>query len=163
MFSDLRSTPKLACLPEMEVWLKAGPKGEYTDKVSGEKVMPKVQDFFGLGRSDVDYHLHGRMHGLPPQEGIPGFQRVSMLKYLPCIHGTYGTGLTSFWAYEGCVLPGNQIMLGRWWCPTGTVERGHTYCGPFIFWRVSGSVEDKMRTTDDALKFLDRVEEKTVG
>ncbi|OBT54978.1 hypothetical protein VE04_05299 [Pseudogymnoascus sp. 24MN13] len=163
LFSDLRSTPQLACPPEMEVWLKAGPKGEYTDKVSGEKVMPKVQDFFGLGRSDVDYHLHGRMHGLPPQEGIPGFQRVSMLKYLPCIHGTYGTGLTSFWAYEGCVLPGNQIMLGRWWCPTGTVERGHTYCGPFIFWRVSGSVEDKMRTTDDALKFLDRVEEKTVG
>lgn len=147
----------------MDVWLKAGPKGEYTDKASGEKVMPKAQDFFGLGRSDVDYHLHGRMHGLPPQEGILGFQRVSMLKYLPCIYGTYGAGLTSYWAYEGCVLPGNQIMLGRWWCPTGTVERGHTYCGPFIFWRVSGSVEDKMRTTDDALKFLDRVEEKTVG
>ncbi|OBT79980.1 hypothetical protein VF21_01140 [Pseudogymnoascus sp. 05NY08] len=163
LFSDLRSTPQLACPPEMEAWLKASPKGEYKDEASGEKVMPKVEDFFGLGRSDVDYHLHGRMHGLPPQEGIPGFQRVSMLKYLPCVNGMYGTGRTSFWAYEGCVLPGNQIMLGRWWCPTGVMDRGYTYCGPFIFWRVSGSAEDRMRTTGDALNFLERVEEKTVG
>ncbi|KFZ08049.1 hypothetical protein V502_09571 [Pseudogymnoascus sp. VKM F-4520 (FW-2644)] len=163
LFSDLKSTPQLACPPEMDTWLKGSPMGEYTDEVSGEKVMPKVQDFFGLGRSEVDYHLHGRIHGLPPQDGIPGFQRVSMLKYLPCVNGMYGTGRTSFWAYEGCVLPGNQIMLGRWWCPTGLMDRGRTYCGPFIFWRVSGSAEDRMRTTDDALTFLDRVEKKTVG
>ncbi|KFY16136.1 hypothetical protein V491_05439 [Pseudogymnoascus sp. VKM F-3775] len=163
LFSDLKRAPQLVCPPEMEEWLKANPRGEYTDKVSGKKVMPKVQDFFGLGRSEVDYHLHGRMHGLPLQEGIPGFQRVSMLKYLPCVDGTYGTGRTSFWAYEGCVLPGNQIMLGRWWSPTGSMDRGRTYCGPFIFWRVSGSAEDKMRTTDDALAFLDRVEKKTIG
>lgn len=163
MFSDIKNTPQLAYPPVIDEWLKGGPKGEYTDGVSGEKVMPKVKDFFGLGRSEVDYHLHGRIHGLPPQQGIPGFQRVSMLKYLPCINGIYGTGHTTFWAYEGCVLPGNQIMLGRWWSPTGVMERGRTYCGPFIFWRVSGSVEDRMRTTDDAVAFLDLVEKKTVG
>ncbi|OBT69421.1 hypothetical protein VE03_01163 [Pseudogymnoascus sp. 23342-1-I1] len=163
LFSDLKNTPELAYPPIIDGWLQGSPKGKYTDEVSGARVMPKVQDFFGLGRSDVDYHLHGRMHGLPPQAGIPGFQRVSMLKYLPCPHGMYGTGYTSYWAYEGCVLPGNQIMLGRWWSPTGSMERGRTYCGPFIFWRVSGSVEDKMRTTDDAVAFLDRVEQMTAG
>ncbi|KFY51008.1 hypothetical protein V496_09025 [Pseudogymnoascus sp. VKM F-4515 (FW-2607)] len=163
LFSDLKNAPPLAYPPAIDEWLQGSPKGEYTDGVSGEKVMPKVQDFFGLGRSDVEYYLHGRMHALPPQEGIPGFQRVSMLKYLPCPHGVYGTDHTTYWAYEGCVLPGNQIMLGRWWSPNGSMERGLTYCGPFIFWRVSGSAEDKMRTIDDAVAFLDRVEYPTVG
>ncbi|KFX91484.1 hypothetical protein O988_07727 [Pseudogymnoascus sp. VKM F-3808] len=163
LFSDLKSTPQLACPPVMDDWLKGSPSGEYKDKISGERVMPQVQDFFGLGRSDGDYHLHGRVYGLPPQHGIPGFQRVSMLKYLPCVDGLYGTGRTSFWAYEGVVLPGGHIMLGRWWSPTGPMDRGRTYCGPFIFWRVSGSPEDRMRTTDDAAAFLDHVVKRTVG
>ena len=25
--------------------------------------------------------------------------------------------LTNYWAYEGVVLPGNQIIIGRWWYP----------------------------------------------
>lgn len=41
----------------------------------------------------------------------------------------------SCWAYEGVVLPGGMIMLGRWWSPTDeTVDRLGT--GPFIFWNV---------------------------
>ena len=159
----MKGDSRLEYPPEIDGWLEGRPRGEYTDAVSGKNVTPKVEDFFGLGRSDVDYHLHGRMHGLPPQEGIPGFQRVSMLKYLPNAEGLYGTGRTSFWAYEGCVLPGNQIILGRWWCPIGLLERDLSYCGPFIFWRVSGSPEDKTKTISDAISFLDLIEKKTIG
>jgi len=30
-------------------------------------------------------------------------------------HVDYPT--TNIWAYEGVVLPGNQIIVGRWWYP----------------------------------------------
>jgi hypothetical protein len=41
----------------------------------------------------------------------------------------------SCWAYEGVVLPGGMIMVGRWWSPADdTVDRLGT--GPFIFWNV---------------------------
>ena len=39
------------------------------------------------------------------------------------------------WAYEGVVLPGGMIMLGRWWSPMD--DSGLKRCmGPFIFWNV---------------------------
>ena len=39
------------------------------------------------------------------------------------------------WAYEGVVLPGGMIMLGRWWSPMD--DTGRKRCmGPFIFWNV---------------------------
>ncbi|MCJ1238009.1 hypothetical protein MMC14_005996 [Varicellaria rhodocarpa] len=37
------------------------------------------------------------------------------------------------WCYEGVVLPGGMIMLGRWWGPLGQIETG-----PWIAWRVGG-------------------------
>lgn len=53
------------------------------------------------------------------------------------------------WAYEGVVLPGGQIMVGRWWSPGETrfdplnVPNGHELSwhdrlvtGPWIFWCV---------------------------
>lgn len=163
MFYDVEKEPGLEYPPVLEEWLQGEPTVEYTDEVTGKKVMPDVKDFFGLGRSDINYHLHGRIHGLPPQQGIPGFQRISMMKYLPDCESKYGTGRSSYWAYEGCVLPGNQIILGRWWCPIGAMESGRSYCGPFIFWNVPGLAEDKMKTVNDALAFLDHVEMNTLG
>ena len=45
------------------------------------------------------------------------------------------------WAYEGVVLPGGMIMLGRWWSPMDDMEE--RYCmGPFIFWNVKGEEEE---------------------
>ena len=39
------------------------------------------------------------------------------------------------WAYEGVVLPGGMIMLGRWWSPMD--DTGLKRCmGPFVFWNV---------------------------
>ena len=37
------------------------------------------------------------------------------------------------WAYEGVVLPGGMIMLGRWWSPLDETKR---CMGPFVFWNV---------------------------
>ena len=36
------------------------------------------------------------------------------------------------WAYEGVVLPGGMIMLGRWWSPIDDLETG-----PWMYWRRS--------------------------
>jgi len=30
--------------------------------------------------------------------------------------------MESLWAYEGVVLPGGQIILGRWWRPDGVTD-----------------------------------------
>lgn len=66
----------------------------------------------------------------------------------------------ALWAYEGVVLPGGQIMVGRWWSPDDTAltsknvrasrmfEREswltllalQMYSGPFVFWNVDRSV-----------------------
>ena len=41
------------------------------------------------------------------------------------------------WAYEGVVLPGGMIMLGRWWSVADT-DRRRECTGPWIFWNVPG-------------------------
>ena len=44
------------------------------------------------------------------------------------------------WAYEGVVLPGGMVMLGRWWSPMDEHE-ARTCTGPFVFWNVEDRVE----------------------
>lgn len=41
----------------------------------------------------------------------------------------------AYWAYEGVVLPGGKIILGRWWSPMQDLEEINCI-GPFIFWEV---------------------------
>jgi hypothetical protein len=43
--------------------------------------------------------------------------------------------MEALWAYEGLMLPGGKIMIGRWWCPTDGNGSG-MYSGPFILWNV---------------------------
>jgi len=71
----------------------------------------------------------GVLHPLEPQQGIPGFQRITWMgtpengNYLDESEflqkaGTKGTMHEmrgKMIGYEGCVLPGGKIMLGRWW------------------------------------------------
>ena len=80
----------------------------------------------------------GWLNPLPPQQGIPGWQRMTMMKYFES-EDTGEIDTDALWAYEGVVLPGGQIILGRWWSPTeGTGEE--MYSGPFILWCVDGPV-----------------------
>lgn len=39
------------------------------------------------------------------------------------------------WCYEGVVLPGDKVVLGRWWSPDDGVGEGQ-YSGPFLLWNV---------------------------
>lgn len=78
----------------------------------------------------------GHFNPLPPQREIPGWQRMTMMKYWT-EPGTNEIDMNSLWAYEGVVLPGGKIMLGRWWHPSPTP--GDEYSGPFIFWNVEPS------------------------
>ena len=46
------------------------------------------------------------------------------------------------WAYEGVVLPGGMMILGRWWSPMDDDERRECM-GPFIFWNVADPDDGK--------------------
>lgn len=88
----------------------------------------------------------GWMNPLPPQQGIPGWQRVTMMKYF-ADEDTGSIDREALWAYEGVVLPGGQIMLGRWWSVTDTDKE--MYSGPFILWCVDGPKYDTMEEVDE--------------
>ncbi|RMY55608.1 hypothetical protein D0863_13257 [Hortaea werneckii] len=99
---------------------------------------PQNFQFLAEGHDTTeDFCAQGWLNALPAQHGVPGWQRMTMMKYFE----DPGTGVIdtdALWAYEGVVLPGGQIMLGRWWCPSdGTGER--MYSGPFILWGVDRS------------------------
>ena len=119
--------------------------------------------FSGSGVDAEPYLCSGIVHPIPPQQKIPGWQRVTMMKYFgsdkPKKRGA-NPGHTPFtpladddeddddvvfdedvdingscWCYEGVVLPGGMIMVGRWWSPVDTSEDMECV-GPFIFWNV---------------------------
>lgn len=142
-----------------------------------KKPRPEL-DFFQFSGTGIDadpYFCSGIIHALPPQRGIPGFQRITMMKIFPpdmpsapfsqpasasptsdpifssnsnssnAINTSSGGLIAastvpasideSCWAYEGVVLPGGMIILGRWWSPADeSLDRLGT--GPFIFWKV---------------------------
>jgi hypothetical protein len=55
----------------------------------------------------------GWLNSLPPQQGIPGWQRITFMKHFnEDLNDPMDDNL---WAYEGVVLPGGRIILGRWW------------------------------------------------
>lgn len=73
-------------------------------------------------RTNRTFNASGWLTPMPHQHGIPGWQKMQMMKYYD--DGFGGIAWDALWAYEGVVLPGGQIMLGRWWNPDrGTGER----------------------------------------
>ena len=96
---------------------------------------PQSFCFHGKGEDkDEDFRASGWLNALPEQCGIPGWQRVTMMKYF-WLPGGQSIDWQALWAYEGVVLPGGQIMLGRWWSPNHE-EWEDAYSGPFLLWCV---------------------------
>ena len=111
--------------------------------------------FSGSGADALPFQCSGILHPLRPQHGIPGWQRITMMKYFDPISPVSSPATSSMgtfpshgfdlnddisinegcWAYEGIVLPGGMIMLGRWWSPMDQT-RERQCMGPFIFWSV---------------------------
>ncbi|RFU36337.1 hypothetical protein B7463_g65, partial [Scytalidium lignicola] len=119
---------------------------------------PEIKHFFGRAEDSRVSNFYGCIHELPPQQGIPGFQRLAMLKFFPDQNGLFDP--EQVWGYEGVVLPGNRIIIGRWW-DIDTV--GDSYCGPFIFWNVFGSpTEERTEEKEDVIKFFDSVNDPSL-
>jgi hypothetical protein len=55
-----------------------------------------------------------------------------MMKYF--VDSNNNIDLDALWAYEGVVLPGDQIIVGRWWSPEPDRNLSKIYSGPFILW-----------------------------
>ena len=107
--------------------------GGQLDSSKATHSKPRYLNFEGSGSDRDHFHCAGYLHAVSPQQGIPGWQRITLMKYALDAHGFFDPG--SCWAYEGIVLPGRQIILGRWWSPFHT-EGDDAICGPFIFWNV---------------------------
>lgn len=113
---------------------------------------PGVKYFYGSSHdSSSNAHLYGAVHGIPPQHGIPGFQRMTVIKFFPDEIGNYDP--TQAWGYEGCVLPGGRIVIGRWFDARSSSDQD-VMSGPFIFWNVDQSEADAPIDGKKALEFF---------
>ncbi|KAH7114224.1 hypothetical protein B0J11DRAFT_496496 [Dendryphion nanum] len=90
----------------------------------------------GEGRDQGDdFFASGWLNPLVPQGSIAGWQRVTFMKHFEDLDQATTDDL---WAYEGVVLPGGRIMVGRWWYASGdckSLDWGDN-SGPFILWAV---------------------------
>jgi hypothetical protein len=112
-----------------------------------------MKSFFGTSRGQREAHFYGRMHAIPPQAGIPGFQRITFLQFFHD-NGAYDPG--SVWAYEGCVLPGNRIIVGRWWwLANDDTADDDIPAGPFMFWNVDESHAEPPIEKEESVEFLE--------
>ncbi|KAI9722263.1 MAG: hypothetical protein M1812_001735 [Candelaria pacifica] len=122
-----------------EVHLHSTDKKPFMD-AHQSSVTAKPLRFEASGLDGPDCYGSGYIQDLPPFQGIPGWQRFTMMKYSLDEDGFWLEN--SLWAYEGCVLPGGQIILGRWWAPhADPAQDGDAYSGPFIFWCVGDDNE----------------------
>ncbi|KAF2260824.1 hypothetical protein CC78DRAFT_384489 [Lojkania enalia] len=101
--------------------------------------------FVGEGDDDEHFYANGWLNPLPAQPRgceIPGWQRITFMKYFVDEQGAME--MDALWAYEGAVLPGGRIVLGRWWWASEEIgEMGEENSGPFILWAVDGEqIED---------------------
>ncbi|KAL5389947.1 hypothetical protein DPSP01_002006 [Paraphaeosphaeria sporulosa] len=102
---------------------------------------PNSIRFDGHGEDLEDlYFASGWLNALPPQAGIPGWQRITMMKHFE--DDIAAVQDDNLWAYEGVVLPGGKIILGRWWFASDEhINFDDEYGGPFIFWAVEPEEE----------------------
>ena len=128
-------------------------------KPSKQIKRPDIEEFWGSCRGSKNGHFFGRIHGMIPQQGIHGFQRITMMKfYTTVINGSHVYDPTQVWAYEGCVLPGGRIMVGRWWDARGDPADIDCLSGPFLWWNVTNSEASPLVEPGEAFDFMDLVE-----
>ncbi|TVY81499.1 hypothetical protein LSUE1_G004411 [Lachnellula suecica] len=98
---------------------------------------PPILTFYGLVRGSKPAHFYGRLHALPQQQGLHGFQRLVLMKFYTDPNG--GFDMSQIFCYEGCVLPGGRVIVGRWWDALADPKAQSTASGPFIWWNVDRS------------------------
>jgi hypothetical protein len=85
-----------------------------------DPTMDNIQ-FTGTGVDlDDDFNAIGWLNPLPEQFGIPGWQRITFMKHF--MDDFDQVEQDNLWAYEGVVLPGGRMILGRWWYASENVD-----------------------------------------
>jgi hypothetical protein len=125
---------------------------------------PQVKQFWGTCRGKRG-HFFGRIHAMTPQQGIHGFQRLTMIKfYTRCDEtGQEEYDPNQVWAFEGCVLPGGRIVVGRWWDSLSDPNVFTTQSGPFLWWNVDRSAATVPIRREEAFDFLDTFTDPELG
>jgi hypothetical protein len=116
----------------------------YSGDEDVQKALAETYGYEALGFDEEDFYATGYITPLPPQRGIPGFQRITMMKYFKDKR-TDKVDMNALWAYEGVILPGGQMIVGRWWAPEAVPE-SQQYSGPFILWCVDDAYTEKERS-----------------
>ncbi|KAL8799368.1 MAG: hypothetical protein Q9182_005940 [Xanthomendoza sp. 2 TL-2023] len=134
---------------------------------TGESTMkagkiPEIH-FFGLGETNVrdpPLNVAGIVHPLPLQCGIAGWQRFSMVVYETPTTGSTDAGyldatkegdLCAYLRFEGVVLPGGSIVVGRYSMGGEYRDGGDEQFlqrGAFVYWVVRDGVGDVGREGD---------------
>lgn len=131
--------------------VRCSPRKKQRIEIQASPEKPQILSFYGTTR-DVGHEtafIYGRIHSLPEQQGIPGFQRFVMKRF------QWGANETLIHNYEGCVLPGGTIIVGRWWTAGQDPSHADTYSGPFLWWSVDREAGDELPPlpVDDILEF----------
>lgn len=93
--------------------------------------------FEGLGYDDEEFYASGWINPMPSQRSVPDWNRITMMKYFKHSDGSLDIG--ALWAYEGVILPGGKMIIGRWWAADPAKGPENQYSGPFILWNVDAS------------------------
>lgn len=140
------------------------PEGEISSSTTNAG-LAEEKHFFGLGEYHVmgaPLNIAGLVHPLPPQDGIPGWQRFTMVSYETPRSGSPGQGyldakeadLHAATIYEGVMLPGDSIIIGRYSMgdeyrndddPDQFLQRG-----TFIYWLAPDEASDDDDDDDGA-------------
>lgn len=125
---------------------------------------PEMKQFWGSCRGSKKGHFFGRIHAMTTQQDIHGFQRLVLMQYFTKqVDGFEVYDPRQVWAYEGCVLPGGRIILGRWWDAKADPTDVNCISGPFIWWNVEESSAAEPINSDQAWDFLDSFQEPSMG
>lgn len=125
---------------------------------------PEIKQFWGSTRGVKQGHSFGRLHALVPQAGIHGYQRLTMMQFYAKVENDQHVyDPNQVWAYEGCVLPGGRMIVGRWWDAMADPDSPNINSGPFIWWNVDRSGAAKPIEKTEAFDFLDSFQDFEVG
>ncbi|KAF1956167.1 hypothetical protein CC80DRAFT_472857 [Byssothecium circinans] len=120
-------------------------RAQHSKKSSTDDIATKNIGIKGWGEDLQDhFYATGFLNPLPDQCDILGWQRITLMKHFEeDLSDHDGDNL---WAYEGVVLPGGKIILGRWYYAS---EDENDYSGPFILWQVEPEPELVDDSEDD--------------
>jgi len=117
--------------------------GHWTHRQGTSRKPTARLPFEGVGFDTSKFYITGWVYPLPPQDGVPGWYRVAMMKtYVP---KDKVDDYDRLFAYEGVITPGGQMMVGRWWDPETAHDGMYCLSGPFIYWNVDLSVPEDLR------------------